>query len=609
MTTGKHRFEKLTLACLIGLLFVLPHAVRIWRLHSFRDYSPFSARTASMTVWDETFMYAAQVNYSYRHHRLAYDTDSFEHRDEPVPYSVLPAEAEVLLAGIFHSLAAAQIFCYFLFPAITAWLLMSLFIRLQASPWLAAFLALFVLISSFSLLTIYVGDEALLYHGFHSYFVETLQAARNPHPNMSFPLFLGTLMALCAALRQRSGRYALAAGVLGGLLFYTYIYYAIAWSAGIALVTLFCLLVQPSRSRTAAISLGVTVGLAIPFLLWTRSAKQAGGYLYRSARLGMTYSRLPPRLDIEFSIAFVLVIVLAMLFWAACRAALTGLDKEVRQSTDAIVAVFGCAALGGIAGLNLQLVTGFNVQANKHYTHMVIQPAIIIMGLAVMMALSARVRSRGSAVWGAAFFAVLFTLSAAAQVSAGINSAKAHRVIPADQRLFDWLERNTTPDDVVATNDLAISAELPVFTHNYTLLANGTRSSGSDDEILDRLLLADALVHTSLAEVQKQLRPTNKDELSWRFGSPFTTNYVPFLFEHSPKRVPNLLQPMLTPQAAAVALAKYRHLDLNQQLHRFRVNYVYVMDGQTPATVGGWQMQMVLQTTRGTLWKLTQGAQ
>ncbi len=605
MTTRKHRFEKLTLACLVGVLFVLPHAVRIWRLQSFRDYSPFSARTASMTVWDETFMYAAQVNYSYRHHRLAYDTDSYEHRDEPVPYSVLPVELEVLFAEIFHSVGVAQIFCHFLFPAITAWLLMSLFMRLQTSPWLAAFLALFVLIIGFSLLTIYQGETTLLHFGLHSGFVETLQASRNPHPNMSFPLFLGALMMLCAALRLGSGRYALAAGVLGGLLFYTYIYYAIAWSAGIGLLTLLCLLFKPRLRKTSAIALAVTVAFSIPFLLWTRSAKKAGGYAYRSARLGMMYSHIPPRLDIEFSIVFFVAIVLVMLFWAACREKFTGIDQEVRQFADLIVAVFGCAALGGVAGLNLQLVAGFNVQPNKHYTHMVIQPALIIMGLAVVLALTARFRKQWTAAWGAALFIALFLLGAAVQVTAAVNSAEAHRVFPADARLFDWLNRNTASDDVVATTDLGLATELPVFTHNYTLLANGTRSSGSDDEIVDRFLLADALASSPSAVVEQQLRPVEKDEV-YHAGDPVGASYVPFLFEHSPKRVANLLQPMLTPQATADALAKYRRLDLNRKLHRFRVNYVYVMNGQTPAAIAGWRMQMVLQTKRGSLWRLTQ---
>ncbi len=561
-----------------------------------------------MTVWDETFMYAAQVNYSYRHHRLAYDTDSYEHRDEPVPYSVLPVELELLFAEIFQSVGAAQIFCHFLFPAITAWLLMTLFMRLQASPWLAGFLAFLVLIVGFSLLTIYQGEETLLRFGLHSGFVETLQASRNPHPNMSFPLFLAALMVLCAALRLRSGRYALAAGVLGGLLFYTYIYYALAWSAGIGLLTLLCIVFQPRLRKIAAIALAATIGFSFPFLLWTRSAKQAGGYTYRSARLGMVYSHIPPRLDIEFSIIFFVAIVVVMLLWAACRVKFTRMDQEMRQFTDLIVAVFGCATLGGIAGLNLQVVTGFNVQANKHYTHMVIQPALIITGLSVLLALTARFRKQWPAAWGAALFMALLLLGVAVQVTAALNSAEAHRVLPADARLFGWLERNTAADDVVATTDLALATELPVFTHNYTLLANGTRSSGSDDEILDRLLLADALVSIPPAVVEQQLRPTKEDEI-YHLGDPVGMSYVPFLFEHSPKRVANMLQPMLTPEAAADALAKYRHMNLNRELHRFRVNYLYVMSGQTPATIAGWRMRMALQTKRGNLWKLTQAAQ
>ncbi len=604
MRIRRQTYEKLTLACLVGVLFVLPHGVRILCLHSFRDYSPFSARTASMTVWDETFMYAAQVNYSYQHHRLAYDTDSYEHRNEPVPYSVLPVEAEVLLARIFRSVAAAQIFCHFLFPAITAWFLMSLFIRIGASPWLAGFSALLVLIVSFSLSTIYYGQAALLRFGLHSGFVETLQASRNPHPNMSFPLFLGSLMALCAALRLRSMRYALAAGALGGMLFYTYIYYAIAWSAGIAFLTLFCFFWIRSLWKIALIPFGVTVGLAFPFLVWTRSAKQAGGYLYRSGRLGMAYSHIPSRLDIESSIAFLLAIVLVVLSWVACRAKFTEMDRDVRDFTGLLVLVFGFAAVGGIAGLNLQLVTGFNIQANKHYTHMVIQPALIIMIIAVLLGISERFRRERPVVWGAVLFAALFVMAAAVQTTAAVNSAEAHRVFSSDKKLFDWLQRNTTGDDVVATTDLALSTELPVVTHDYTLLANGTRSSGSDDEILDRFLLADALVGTPPPLVEQQLRPT-KGNQPYHPGDPVNAYYVPFLFEHSPMRVSDLLQPLLTKQATATALDKYRRLDLARQLQRFRVNYVYIMNRQTPASIRGWRWQRVLDTQRGSLWRLT----
>src|SRR6185437_11237086 len=117
-------------------------------------------------------------------------------------------------------------------------------------------------------------------------------------PNMSFPIFLGVLLLLCAALHKASRGYALAAGILGGLLFYVYIYYAVAWCAAIAFLTLLCIWIRFAQIRIALISLGATVALAVPFLLWTRSAARAGGYLYRSARLGMTYSHIPPKVDV-----------------------------------------------------------------------------------------------------------------------------------------------------------------------------------------------------------------------------------------------------------------------------------------------------------------------
>src|SRR5882757_387760 len=84
----------------IGLIFLLPHLVRMATLGSVRQYSPFSVITSNNVVWDESFAYAAQANVLLQQHRGAGDTDSWEHRSAQFPYSVLPAALEVSLAQV-----------------------------------------------------------------------------------------------------------------------------------------------------------------------------------------------------------------------------------------------------------------------------------------------------------------------------------------------------------------------------------------------------------------------------------------------------------------------------------------------------------------------------
>jgi hypothetical protein len=553
-----------------------------------------------MMVWDETFAYGAQVNYTYRHRQLAYDVDAFEHRHEPVPYSILPIETEVIFARLFHSVDAAQIFCQLLFPALTAWILISIFGRYSASVWLSAFLALVVLVLSFSVRTIYNGAVAIFHSGLHSTFTDTLQAARNPHPNMSFPLFLATGLSLGTALYRGSDRYAYLAGILGGLLFYTYVYYAIPWSGCVALVTLATFLMWRDRLRQSIVSLVTTALAGLPFLLWTKAANKTHGYAYRSARLGMLHSHGVTLLAREQTVFWFCAIGLCSLVWGLCRTRFAGVSDEARRLTDAAALVCACAALSAIAALNMQIVTGFNIQPEIHYPHMVIQPATIILITILGLAFTQRARGRRSARLSAGLFLALFALCALEQISGAMNSAQAHRILPAEGALFSWLNQNTGPDDVVATTNLSLCIVLPVFTHNYSLLGNGSRTSGSDDEVLHRFLLANALTSTPETKVVEELNGSWSHE-SWD-PNPAITGYAGFLYEWSPYR--DVMRPSLTPEAIAKAVDWYRSLDIAHDLERFRVNYIYTMNGQRPASIRGWQTQSVLDTQQGTLWRL-----
>lgn len=595
MNIKKQSFLKIVWSLLVGLLFLLPHIVRIATIGSFRDYSPFAAQSHSTTVTDETFMYAAQSGYMLAQHRLANDTDAFEHRDQPFPYSVLPAVIEIGLAKLTGSLDTAQIVSHFVFPAITTWILITLFAGVGAYIPLAALLSLSVLIIGFSPRTILTGNLSFLHH---SRFIETLQAARSPHPNISFPHYLLAAMLAIAAVRRRSARLAITSGLLGGLLFFNYSFYAIAWSATALFLCLLSFWKRSGMPRLISLSLIATVVATIPFLLWQHASKASGAYLYRTNRLGMTYSHLPSKLGLELSISWLIVIGVAIACWLLFQAR-TRLPEERASSIRTTVLVFTCGALGGIAGMNMQLLTGFNVQAEFHFTHMVIQPVTLIVFAVLIAAWSARYTLQRTSVVSVGLFALLFLSCTASQIKAGIGSAAYHRISSSDRILFDWLRQNTQPGDVVATTDLRINTILPIFSHNNMLLVNGSRTSGSDQEMIERYLTAQALVGKPTLEVQRELEQRQSNAAN--LPLPWCT-YSAYLFETSPFMEPGTRS--IRASYLPGFLAQYQAIDLAQELQRFRVNYIWTEAGERPGTIVGWQTHPVLSTSDGTLWQL-----
>jgi hypothetical protein len=604
-STRKETLSQLILAVLVGLLFLLPHLTRIAVIGSAHDYTPFAADSASPTVWDETFLYASEANYMFLQHKLAYDTDAYEHRNEPFPYSVLPVGIVAAIASMTGSLAAAQIICHFLFPAITTWLLISFFRQLRASTLLAALLSLLILVIGFSPRTLLLGDSDILRHGLHGNFVDTLQAARNPHPNMSFPLFLAACICIAYAITHRSHRLFLSAGVLGGLLFYSYTFYAIAWSGACFFLFLLSFWSSIRIPRSSILALASTGFIALPFFLWSRASKASGAYWNRTSRLGLIRSHMLTKTGVKISIAWLVLIVCLLALWSWYSRKASEADRETTKYrlTRAAIAVFTCAALGGIAGLNMQILTGFNIQPEAHFPHMVIQPAVLVLAAIVLLAWLPRWNGLWSSApkWSLALFALLFVGCCLVQIDAGYHSAPRHRMLDADRKLYDWLLHNTSDGAVVATTDLRLSVDLPVYTHNSILMVNGTRTSGPDEESLQRFLVANALTGMSATQVNKELKLGFKDRAYWPIPS---STYTYYLFEHSPYRdesgdnVFDRYIPALMNQYAAI------QADPSQALQKFRVDYIYTENGQTPPSISGWRATPVLQNPGATLWHL-----
>ncbi len=604
----KARLPRILFALATGLLFLFPHLVRIHRVGSYAAYTPFTALSPSPMVWDETFLYGAQTNYTLTHHTLANDTDTWEHRDQPYPYSVLPIELEALLAQSLGSLKTAHLLCAFLFPALSTLLLIALFARLGATNALAALLALAVLVLGFSPTTLIRNDLALLHHLHGPAFLESLQAARTPNPNLTFPLFLAALLCLTNALRRPSASknpaipvpktsiplWPLDAGILGGLLFLSYIYYALTWSAAVAILALISLHRRSGIARTPWITLAVTILVALPFLWWKHLSAAAGAFLPRSLRTGLESGHALHRGPLITTAAYLLLAALALAAWRWLDTRPETARTPERLFAAALIPVLLASILGALAGLNMQLLIGFNVQADHHFPHMVLQPLLLILAASLFVLAAPRLPR----ILPAAAFTLFFAACAAAQLAAGLASAEDHRLPENDRLLFTFLNQQTPAGSVVATDNLRLSIELPTLTHNRILFANGTRTTAPDAELLDRFLLASRLagatpdqVRTELTAVYPAPRP-----------APQVPTYTYYLFEASPYELAGARR--IAPAQLPALLEQYRTLDLPAALRRFRIDFLWTESATPPPTIPGWTFNPVLTTPAGRLLSL-----
>lgn len=576
-------------ALAIGAVFVLPHLVRIGEV-GYAAYSPFTARSPSAMVYDETFLYGAEANYVLTRHAPAYD-DTWEHRAAVYPYSILPTALEAVLAAAMGSLKLAHIVASFLFPCLTGLLLMTIFGRAGAGRVLAALLALTVLVVAFSPMTLRINVLAFAHHAQGARVVDTLQAARSPNPEMTFLQFAGTLLLLALAMERRSWRWAAAAGVLGGLLFFSYVYYAIAWTVLLGVLGVAAMMWPRAVSRVVWVSLAKTAVFAGAFLLWEHVSKAQGNYVVRAVRIGLYHSHLVVGENLWETEFWAVQAVLCAAVWLWLR------RRRGGAFTDALMVVLLAAMAGGLAGMDMQVVTGFNVQQVQHYPHMVLQPVGLMM-MAVLAAMAWPV-GRVWATLAGVGFATLLGVAVLAQVEGGRDTAAMHAVPEARRELFAWLNGHTPVGSVVATDELGLSIVLPVETHNSVLFANGSRSSASDDELVERFLLASRLVGEPSEVVARELSGAMPKDVA----EP-PANYSLYLFEFSKKYQRHLAERRVAPAWIPVLLQQYAEMDLGRELERFRVDYVWVPTGRVPVAVAGWRYVEAFSSTEGVLWRL-----
>jgi hypothetical protein len=585
MTTRAWAAVLATLVAVV-IIFGLPHALIPWLLGPQQTYTPFAVSGVSALTFDKSAMYAAQLNYMVVHHAWPYDTDIYEDRDATSPMATAPyvplAAGAVILGGVDRAIVAADL----ILPALACLILFALLLELTGSWRISLVGALVTILVPFGPRNLMDVPLALL-QGRADSIIQPLEYSRLLHPELSFTLLAAALLFLWRALRYGRKTDAVAAGLLGGLLFYTYVYYWPVWLGACAL-----LLVWAWRfaERRVAVALAVTniatwlVG--IPFWIIFVQNHTAASFVNAIERHTDGTGRIPTPEKIVYTVASITIFaVLALIYLSGTRP-----DRRV-------LLFFSAIFLASVAALNMELVTGFNIQSMLHFPNRLFQPlfCLAVFALAVPT-VAARLRDYrlGSAVTAVTVVGLL-GLALLRQGMMSQNIAP-QQVLPADERmLFAWLNQHSQVDDVVVAEAPSINELMVVDTHNRPLVPYGERTGVDYNEIMRRFLTGMKLLQRSPEEVRSLLVQSH-EQAPLPLG--LTYSYFLFVGGHG------IADWRLPDNEISVALQRYQSLDLAAELGRQKVDYVYTPVGQQPASVAGWRLAQVYDSGYGVVWRL-----
>lgn len=566
----------------VSLVFGLPHLLIPALLGEGRPYTPFAVSGVSALTYDETSSYAAYVNYTLHHAMPPYDTDVFENENVPVPITPAPYIILAAAAAVLGGVDRAFILADFVLPPLALLILYSLLVDITRRRVLSLVGALSVLLVSFGPRNLI--SPALQPVGFDSSgLIQPLEFSRNIHPELSFTILAASLWLLWRTLRTNHVVFAVLAGGVGALLFYTYVYY---WPVWLGACLLLLVLVR-DRRRALLYTNGVTWLCSIPFWWGLLQSTLYPGFHNVVRRHTSEVGHVPPPEKIVYTIG-------TCALFAVCLALYRRFGTSPVGARRRVVLYFSAIFAASVAALNMEVIVGFNVESMLHFPNRLFQPFLTIAAFALASRPLLNLKYSQAVLIGLG--ALLFCLGTARQVTSSLAAAPAHEYVPQHRLLFDWLNANTRTDDVVLASAKDINDLIPVFTGDRVFVPNGERTSATNQEIAQRFLIAMKLLGHSESDVRALLAQDVQHG-----DPPLGLTYTYFLFLGTDNwRLPD--------SQIDGMLQTYRTLDLSQGLAERRLNFVYGRDGEQPMDIAGWTFREVYSDVYGKLWQVEPSA-
>ena len=579
---------------LISLIYGLPHIIIPLTLSSEQQYTPFAINGVSALTYDESYIYAAQANYTSIRWKPAYDTDIYEYRDVP---AVFPSVPYFLLAAMTHLTGGIDktfIVSDFVFPPLAFFLVYALVSSCTLNPGVGLLAGLCTVVVSFGPRNFLEVLPDILRTGWSSA-NQPLEYSRMLHPQLSFTVFALAIYLLWWAMNRSSVILQVASGLAGGLLFYVYAYYWPVWLGACFLLCLSRSLRHSNGHRRLWLSFAVAVCTSVFFWRNYLEARRFPNYAWRSARFGMEFGHTPSLPKLTFTAVYIGI----FLSFLAIGHLLSGARPSPVDLThrSRVRLFFGALFIAACIALNIEVITGVNVESLEHYPNRFFQPFLVMACFVFLgpptLAVMSSIRLRYPRLPRLAIVAGLVLLTGLAtlrQTVVAINTAPRHVYDEEKKSLYAWLNRNTSVDSVVLLPVSDLSYLLPVYTHNCQWIPNGTRTTASNAEILDRFLIGAKLTGENDQWVRTALAQSTREG-----NQPLGHTYIYYLFQgnyNSPDR-------RLGDDAIQIAIEKYRKMDLSLELPRFRLDYVYARGSAWPRVVPGYKFSELYRNPYG----------
>jgi len=466
----------LFIATVCGLIFVSPHFL-ISFLQENGSYTPLVAKGVSGPNVEET-IYASNIRDVYDGHLIVTDSQLFEHKNDMnivtpwFPYFLLG-----LMSKVTGSVINTVIIGDFLFPALT-FLIVYFFVNKITKNYLISILSgVSVLFVShlFALTTPQYFINSL--NPFNVIQSPYYYIGRLPFTQFTFIFFVLSILATYVALETKKRKFALIAGILGGIQFYTYIYNLFGFSAGIIILFFVYLFRKDYVNLKQILIIGIiTFAVSVPYLINFASLISSSEYFDFISKSGVYYGR------------FNILLFIRTIFYGSLIAVSSILIKNRNNSFFILLAFYA----SGIIGLNIQLITGYNTQPN-HYWLVILQPLGVIIFSILLHEIYKRnlvaAFSRNFRFITIAIIIFLLAHGMLTHISFSANTYQRFTLSQSQSELFKWLDQNTNKDDVVAMMSIENNILLPVYTHNNVFLPDALVSSVSTNETIERLLI------------------------------------------------------------------------------------------------------------------------
>mgnify|MGYP001582456426 CR=1 FL=1 len=309
------------------------------------------------------------------------------------------------------------------------------------------------------------------------------------------PFLLLLFLSVRATDRKQKTIMAITAGILAGLLIYTYSFFWIFANVVIGLLALWALLRRDWRDGLRWVS-AIGVGFLITAEYWRN---------YAALRALPYSSELFWRMT---AAEHGRVIITSLWPWYAVYVifAILVLRWGERHQRSAEARVLAAMLIAGVVLFNIQIVTGVTLAGEHWHTRVMVIPLMLAFSVSVLWAADAvRARWPRTRPWLAAGAALLFIsqyIGAAHLQVLRVENQRIQHILPSGiSESLLWMNKNLPRDSVILTPSFFTNTLIPYYTSARIFVPRGDMSIVPTEEILERFFIVARLMNLSVAKV------------------------------------------------------------------------------------------------------------